>query len=375
MMAKIIVQDGIYWVRDYPYHPASQMLMASLPGYERFAIRARHELDQHQQQLQGSQIDQLTAAAAAAFNYTTQRLDAAQASNLQHQQMSQAMQAQLADMYEYSKSSYELQKKTYDMQQTMYNYYLQQQANPSQQVPVALPPLPPAPAPPRLLPNSLPAAPARRLPNSTGAGTGQVMTIRSNPRCPPINTAMPKSIELLVREWQREKLDDYASINNKSTDWGSKMHQAYIKRKYIHDFAHRTKGAGSTVDRAKEMDRSRIQQKLTVAKYFTLLKSNDDDVRRRPSSQGRSRGTRTSRASGSAGRSTGRRSNPYSIPGHRTAGERMLAAGMNQVAPRVTGQSAAAQARMAGALGFLDELGLGRGRSATNGGSNANVDV
>lgn len=53
MIAKIIVQDGIYWVRDYPYHPASQLLMASLPGYDRFAIRARHELDQHQQQLQG----------------------------------------------------------------------------------------------------------------------------------------------------------------------------------------------------------------------------------------------------------------------------------------------------------------------------------
>ena len=53
----------------------------------------------------------------------------------------------------------------------------------------------------------------------------------------------------------------------------------------------------------------------------------------------------------------------------------MLAAGMNQLAPRVTGQSAAAQARMAGAQGFLDQLGLGGGRSTTNGGSGTNVDV
>lgn len=61
--------------------------------------------------------------------------------------------------------------------------------------------------------------------------------------------------------------------------------------------------------------------------------------------------------------------------GHRTTGERMVAAGMNQLMPRVQTPSAAAQARMVDAQGFLDQLGLGQSRSTTNGGSGANVDV
>ena len=62
------LQDGIYWIRDYPNNSASIILWNTFPQYERWASEARKQVDMQQAALEESQISQMEAATQASFH-------------------------------------------------------------------------------------------------------------------------------------------------------------------------------------------------------------------------------------------------------------------------------------------------------------------
>jgi hypothetical protein len=69
-LAGVAVQDGIYWLRDFPNHEVSVYLKAQIPEYEQWARRmlpvvAEKTANRHQ-----AEINSLNAAATAAFEET-----------------------------------------------------------------------------------------------------------------------------------------------------------------------------------------------------------------------------------------------------------------------------------------------------------------
>ena len=75
-LAKVVVQDGIYWLRDYPSHEVSKLLLNTMPPeYERWAAGARQEIDTLLSNKQSVLTSDLNDAAKAALLTVLDRVD------------------------------------------------------------------------------------------------------------------------------------------------------------------------------------------------------------------------------------------------------------------------------------------------------------
>ncbi len=68
-LAMVAFQDGIYWIKDYPDHEASRLLLNIMPPwYPQYAAHARSEIERKQHDVEAVQISVMNNAAQAAFN-------------------------------------------------------------------------------------------------------------------------------------------------------------------------------------------------------------------------------------------------------------------------------------------------------------------
>lgn len=68
-LAMVIVQDGIYWIKDYPNNEASRLLRSKMPPtYPNWAADARKKIHNQVKDVGIVQIDNLNATAQRAFN-------------------------------------------------------------------------------------------------------------------------------------------------------------------------------------------------------------------------------------------------------------------------------------------------------------------
>ena len=74
-LARVIVQDGIYWIRDYPNHPVSILIRNVMPpAYEQWAQARRALVEQQIQNRQQSRVQELNGAAQASYNHLDGRV-------------------------------------------------------------------------------------------------------------------------------------------------------------------------------------------------------------------------------------------------------------------------------------------------------------
>ena len=66
--AEVVVQDGIYWVKDFPRHPMSQLLIQNIPNYLPWAETKRAEVVALTNSFDDEQIKRLNLACQAALN-------------------------------------------------------------------------------------------------------------------------------------------------------------------------------------------------------------------------------------------------------------------------------------------------------------------
>ena len=72
-LAKVIFQDGVYWVDKFPQHEVSRLLRGRMPpNYERWAVSAREEVLAAQRRRDTSLIQTYNEAAQQAFTHISQ---------------------------------------------------------------------------------------------------------------------------------------------------------------------------------------------------------------------------------------------------------------------------------------------------------------
>ena len=75
-LAKVVVQDGIYWVNSYPDHEVTRLLLNTMPPeYERWAAKAQGDIEQLVLAKQDVLVSDLNDAAKAALTKVLDRLD------------------------------------------------------------------------------------------------------------------------------------------------------------------------------------------------------------------------------------------------------------------------------------------------------------
>jgi hypothetical protein len=67
-LALCVIQDGIYWLKDFPRHDVSITLRSLFPDYERWAAEARAKAVEKQEMVEQSQVKVLGGAAQSAFH-------------------------------------------------------------------------------------------------------------------------------------------------------------------------------------------------------------------------------------------------------------------------------------------------------------------
>ena len=75
-LANVVIQDGIYWIKDYPNHEVSRLLLSVMPPtFPAFAYHARQWVTQQQANLEQVQLQALNSSAQEAFTHMTHCFD------------------------------------------------------------------------------------------------------------------------------------------------------------------------------------------------------------------------------------------------------------------------------------------------------------
>jgi hypothetical protein len=72
-LAGVAVQDGIYWLRDFPTHEVSTYLKTQIPGYEQWVRAQLPLIDEKNSNRHQEEINALNSAALGAFQETVRR--------------------------------------------------------------------------------------------------------------------------------------------------------------------------------------------------------------------------------------------------------------------------------------------------------------
>jgi hypothetical protein len=191
-LAFVALQDGIYWIRDYPNNTASIMLRNSLPGYEQWAILSK------QATLEESRIELLDAAARASFNFLGHKVD------LLVEEFRQAHLEHPADR-----------------QQLILLLQQQEQVNAApyqEQSPLSR--------------SFVSMVPTHRHPIQVSMTTNALAFLRPSPRVPEVATNWPKRVIGVLLQHKTANLNDY--VNNKKTHWPAPLRNNFSRRMYLY---------------------------------------------------------------------------------------------------------------------------------------------
>ena len=247
-LALVALQDGIYWIRDYPNNTASVMLRNSFPEYERWAAEARKEVLSKQATLEESRIELLDAATQASFNVLGRKVD------LLTEKLDQAELQHQAD-----------RRQLILLQQQVNAAPLQEQQSTLSRLSVSI-------------------APTHRNPIQVSTTINALALLRASPRLPEIATNWPKQVIDVLLQHETANLNDY--VNDKKTHWPTPLRNNFSRRMYLyHQIELRSRNYQADTHKeqmelaALAMDRERGL--LTASKFKDALKKVDVTTKKR----------------------------------------------------------------------------------------------
>lgn len=226
-LALVVVQDGIFWLRDWPEHPISKFLLTVMPPtYERWAAEKRAEVEQVEVSRSDSAVATLNGAAQASYDRLARQ-------NVDNGKKIDALSKSVQDLT---------------------NLLLQQRTA------------------------------SASLPAPTAVRPSLEATLRNTPLMPSIPTAMPESMSQLRIEHEcLFKLDRFAASSSRR-GWSHALNLAYSRRRYLYEQliarANRQRNGYSFERRkelaAKQMDEEIVQYSLAgTSQYHKFLKDRD----------------------------------------------------------------------------------------------------
>ena len=252
-LIEVLVQDGAFFIHDYPTHPLSNWLKNSIPNYENWARETRRLVAIKIAAFGLDRVSALNAASLEAFNTLHRRLDQAEQEN-------KSLKTSIA-------------RQDVKMQQIL--DILQAQQVHFQQV--QQPPPPPQhflPPPQQHQQPLLPVAPQPAV-----AHRNINETLRNTPRLPPFDKAMPKSMVRILSTWKANNIDSF--VNDDQKNWPHNLVLRYEKQHYLMRYIRNTMAATESTEEEAAVTADLLRVELgikTVDKFLKYLKRNDDSV-------------------------------------------------------------------------------------------------
>ena len=266
LLAVTAIQDGIFWLSEFPNHYVSQLLRFAMPKwYPRWAALARQQCEtmvaqRVSQRMQAGGGDGFIAGVNLLRQSFDARFDAftAEAQQLEQRRSERELQRERA-------------RQEWEAQHLQRFQVLE--ARFQEGPPLQLLQAPPPP-PPLNLPPPVAAAPQRTV--------NQVL--RNIPRIPPIPSSMPKTLKLVLQEHVAFDLSSYVCSHR--SGWHDKTKIAFGKRlklyKAIEEKAKQLRGPGrgpdnaaALINAAVALDIERESDRQTVDQFYRLLRAND----------------------------------------------------------------------------------------------------
>ena len=263
-LIQVLIQDGVFFICDFPDHPVSNLLKNQINGYDRWAMHQRRWVHEKEQRVEADRIAALNNAAREAFeNLLTRQIHVEQqlqGISVLIAQVKHALEQRLiADVTENNQVENQPGRQPHQVQE---------------QPPIG---------------GQRRSSTTVAEESKTGTETSVVeqRTEQNLPASTPIpafDTSLPKNMVVLFNMWNDRGLELFRGRNQR--DWPSNTKQAYNKFLYLVDtIKERAVRMGTTeAAAAVSCDAERRAKGLegrSVYKYWKWLKEQDSNVVRR----------------------------------------------------------------------------------------------
>lgn len=272
-LVEVLVQDGCYFVDDFPEHVLSKLLRQRIPGYDRFALQSRRWVTGKQNSRQTDQIAALNGASKASYESLQRKVDELETSNRQLKDCVHLLDNKVDRIVA---SVERLNEFISALVTKQVGLPVQQRLQPVEVRPSAqIPQQPIDEAVPRTSPPTLCEA------------------LAFPPRQPPFESALPKTLSLLWREWDLKGLDRFRRQDKGRLGWTRKIRTGYERRMYLVDkiLERAERLSISEEEAARKMDgpskagpRGNNEENrgdLTVYQFWQALHDSDVSILRR----------------------------------------------------------------------------------------------
>jgi hypothetical protein len=278
-LAEVIIQDGVFWTRDFPHHEISTILLEKMQGlqndnYEAWATRKQAWCEER---------DSVIRDSGSTMNVEMIRMRTEMENmRTQHAQETIARSAETAELRKLLNSiSTDLRNLTLLPVRQSQLAILPAGAA-ALAPPLPLPAAPPPAAPPPALVTPLRQAPLRQV----------AIALRRTAGMPNIPTAMPRSMATFMSQFEGSKLEDWIAQSTVATRkvWPPPLRNRFSKWVYLHaevqakaSRLRRGGDAQTSIRRAVAVMQADMttRGKLNTSQYFAYLKSIDPRTKKR----------------------------------------------------------------------------------------------
>ena len=268
-LALVVIQDGAFWIHDYPDHPYTRKLLSAMPAdYERWACDARKLTAEKLQNREQSQVSNLNQAAQASYTQLDSRVGQVEAGVGRVDTRVGRVEKQMSQMIENQNVIIGLLA---NQQATIPTSHVA--ASPSARQPATF---------------SF-AAPVPQYPQ-----TNVNNALRNTPKVPAIPVNLPESMMQLLNDHEKYYfLTKYKSPSTRR-HWPPALKNAYSRRQYLYDTLVRRAERircqrtleSQKLEAAQRMDDEMKKYNIAnTSQYYTFLKKNDPSTKRRKPKQ------------------------------------------------------------------------------------------
>jgi len=253
-LSTVIFQDGIYWIKKFPEHEVSRLLLNKMPpAYERWAESARVEVKLKQDTRGGTMVDTFNEAAQQTFSHV---LNAIKDVLVLHEQVAREVSEIRAAQVNNNNNGGD--NNNYDNEANNDDDDDPNTANNNNNVPPQ---------------------------NRARARISVNDALRNTPLAPAFPAQLPNSCIELLLQHELFRLNDFSLVAKK--DWPSNIRLSYSRRMYlfrmIEEKAARSRQGGTAAEKreaaAKELDL--LKGEKSMYQFLQQLKSHDTSTKKR----------------------------------------------------------------------------------------------
>ena len=281
-LALVVVQDGIYYLRDFPEHELTKLILRVMPpNYEQWAKAARLEIESKTRIQAASQTESLNLATRSALQLVLSSMERGfqDQNNLiralmkENRELKEQVQSALYKQYEEERQIVvrEPEQVNEEDEEDESVLLLTQPEHNEDTVNTT-----PTTSPNRTEPRPRPKPPLRNLNE----------VLRNSEHIPVFPKRLPKTILEMKEQYYTCELQKWEGARMKY--WELKISMSYERRKYLqHTMLARSRRFSAETEEQREeqaaisMDEERDNLGLTVYQYIKYLKARDPNIKRR----------------------------------------------------------------------------------------------